>query len=494
MKIIFFLLGLLCAVSSFATEKWEIFEVEFKGPKVDNPFLDVTISAEFRYKNLSYFVDGFYDGNQTYKIRFMPEFEGEWNFITSSNIATLHQKSGGFVCSPPKKGNHGPVSVTKTFHFAYADGSPYYPLGTTAYAWVHQKDVLIQQTLQTLKDNAFNKIRMTVMPKYYGKYVSNKPPFFPFEGSLESGWDHKRFNIEFFRHLEKQVGELKKLNIEADVIIMHPYDKTEWGFSKGSIDENLLYIQYLVARLGAYRNVWWSMANEYDIMNKPDSEWETYFKTLQSRDPYRHLKSIHNGKAWYDHSKPWITHLSVQTPFLEHVQEWRETYNKPVINDEFVYEGNVPYDWGNLTAEETVNRFWTIYCRGGYASHGETYVHPENILWWAKGGKLYGESPKRLEFLARIMQEAPDQGLTPLHTAWNKSTYLYFKDDYYLYYYGNSQQISAILNLSDDKDYDIEVIDTWNMTIEKLDGKFSGTTEIKIPQQPYIAVRARANE
>ncbi|MEO9893867.1 DUF5060 domain-containing protein [Aurantibacter sp.] len=486
-----FILFFFFTINLCAAERWGVFEIELKGPKTENPFIDIWVSAEFKYKNQIYYVDGFYDGNQTYKIRFMPEFEGEWTYTIKSNSNKIKAKHGSFICTPPTPDNHGRVKIRDTYHFGYDDGTPFYPVGTTAYSWIHQENDLIKETLNTLKKNTFNKIRMTVMPKYYGKYVSNEPPFYPFEGSEEKGWKRDRFNVDFFKHLENQVIALLELNIQADIILFHPYDK--WGFSKGSIEENQLYLKYLIARLGAYRNVWWSMANEYDIMNKPDSEWEIYFKTILNADPSNHLKSIHNGKGWYNHSKPWITHLSVQTPFLEKTQEWRETYNKPVINDEFVYEGNIPFDWGNLTAEETVLRFWTLYTRGGYGSHGETYVHPENILWWAKGGKLYGKSPERIAFFHQIMKEAPEVDLVPLHTEWNKAMELYKKDDYYLYYYGNSQQASAIIKLPEDKKYIIEVIDTWNMTISKLDKLYSGTIEIELPQKPYMAIRARVN-
>ncbi|MEO1010255.1 MAG: DUF5060 domain-containing protein [Bacteroidota bacterium] len=492
MKFILCLWLSFVSITLWATERWEIFEIELRGPKVDNPFTEVQLQAEFQYQNRRYHVDGFYDGDQTYKIRFMPQNVGKWTYTVTSNLPELNGKTGRFTCTPAKKGNHGPVSVRDTFHFKYADGTPFYVLGTTAYAWIHQPQELIDQTLETLEGEAFNKIRMTVMPKYYGRYVSNEPPFYPFQGALDIGWDRSRFNVAFFQHLEKQIQELKERHIEADVIIIHPYDKTGWDFSQGSIVENLHYIRYLVARLAAYRNVWWSMANEYDVMHKPEAEWETYFKELMARDPYDHLKSIHNGKAWYNHSQPWITHLSVQTPYLEETQKWRETYLKPVINDEFVYEGNVPFDWGNLTAEETVNRFWTLYCRGGYASHGETYLHPENILWWAKGGKLYGKSPERLKFLAQIMREAPEKGLVPFHNKWNKATYLFKEDYYFLHYYGNSQQAAGRLKLSKDKSYQVEVLDVWNMTVDKVSGTFSGTVEIPLPQRPYMAIRAVA--
>ena len=51
--------------------------------------------------------------------------------------------------------------------------------------------------------------------------------------------------------------------------------------------------------------------------------------------------------------------------------------------------------------------------RGGYAGHGETYSHPEDLLWWAKGGVLHGESWKRIGFLREIIEEDVATGLTP---------------------------------------------------------------------------------
>ncbi|WP_273567405.1 DUF5060 domain-containing protein [Maribacter halichondriae] len=99
-KTVFIFLFFL-VTSSFATEKWEIFETEYKGPKVDNPFADVWLNAEFTFKNHTYFVDGFYDGDQTYKIRFMPEFEGKWTYTVFSNIPSLNEKKEVLSVHPP---------------------------------------------------------------------------------------------------------------------------------------------------------------------------------------------------------------------------------------------------------------------------------------------------------------------------------------------------------------------------------------------------------
>jgi len=194
--------------------------------------------------------------------------------------------------------------------------------------------------------------------------------------------------------------------------------------------------------------------------------------------------------GWYNHSRPWITHLSIQTAYLQDIQDWRELYKKPVVIDECVYEGNIPNDWGNLTPEEMMNRFWISYCRGAYCTHGETYIHPENILWWSKGGLLYGKSPERIAFLHRIMTEAPTEGLYPFHSKWNKETYLIKDNAYYLFYYGNSQQAMARIFLPAKHRFRLEVIDAWNMTVTPVDGEFSGRTEIPLPGLPYMAVRA----
>ena len=43
--------------------------------------------------------------------------------------------------------------------------------------------------------------------------------------------------------------------------------------------------------------------------------------------------------------------------------------------------------------------------RGGYAGHGETYTDPDDLIWWAKGGKLHGEAWQRIGFLRDLIEE-----------------------------------------------------------------------------------------
>jgi hypothetical protein len=472
--------------------QWGIYEVSMKVTNTNNPFKDVKLSAIFQNKNRTILQEGFYNGNSEYIIRFMPDSVGEWSYITKSNIDSLNAKTGKFECVSAQKGNHGPVYVRNIYDFGYADGTPFYPAGTTCYAWVWQGDEMVNRTLKTLKKTAFNKIRMCLFPKQFDVYIQNEPFCYPFEGSKEKGWDFSRFNPKYFQYFEDKIARLGELGIEADVIIFHPYDGGKWGFDNMPREVNERYMHYLVARLSAYHNVWWSMANEWDLVqSKTPEDWERLFKIIEKNDPYHHLRSIHNGMKWYDVSKSYITHLSVQSTDFFHIQEWRETYNKPVMIDECVYEGNIPNDWGNLTPEEMTSRFWQVYCRGGYCTHGETYLHPQNILWWSKGGILYGKSPERIAFLHKIMNDRPFDSVYPIHNLWNKEMQLIKDKEYYLIYYGNTQQKSARLRLPTDIKFELELIDTWNMTIKKIDGVYSDTVEIKLPGTLWMAVRAR---
>src|SRR5262249_4064501 len=153
--------ALAIAACSVATaeniERWGVFEISLPGPTTGNPFVDVRFGAHFQYGHRTIDIDGFYDGSGTYRLRFMPDETGAWTYTTFSSVPALDCKTGAFTATAPAKGNHGPVRVRYTTHFGYEDGTPYVPIGTTAYAWTHQGDGLEEQTLKTLRSAPFNK-------------------------------------------------------------------------------------------------------------------------------------------------------------------------------------------------------------------------------------------------------------------------------------------------------------------------------------------------
>ncbi|MBR1780786.1 MAG: DUF5060 domain-containing protein, partial [Oscillospiraceae bacterium] len=307
-----------------ACERWGVYELALPGRSDGNPFADFTICGEFRGPGETKTVPGFYDGDGVYRVRFMPGCEGIYTFTVSGTFSD-QVYSGSFEALPPSPGNHGPVRVAQGVHFDYADGTPHYSIGTTCYVWHLQSPEMQEQTLDTLSRSPFNKIRFCVFPKHYD-YNLEDPSCFPFEGTpcdcsgitrrnfmdygaffpgrsigvpKDNRWDFSRFVPEYFRHLDETVGRLAELGIEADVILFHPYDR--WGFSCMTREQDEHYLRYVIARLAAYRNVWWSMANEYDLLPaKTVEDWDHLGALTRALDPYGHLCSIHNCMQLFD--------------------------------------------------------------------------------------------------------------------------------------------------------------------------------------------------
>lgn len=507
------LLGCLAACLQLSAqqkvEKWGTFELTLHGPRGGNPFVGTTLSATFKHGDEVFRPEGFYDGDGVYRIRFMPDAEGSWTYVTRSNADSLDGVRGSFSCTAPRGDHdHGPVSVKDVFDFAYADSSRFIPFGTTIYEWCFQSDSMIAETIQTLKHSPFNKVRMLLIPPYSNKYVSGpgKLTAFPFPGGPKHDWDYSRFNPAYFHHIEHCLSLLRDIGVQADVILFNPYDKG-WGFNGMSETANRLYVRYVVARLSSFRNVWWSMANENSFIKwMTDSDWDELFQLVENKDPYHHLRSIHNAGRIYNYSLPWVTHVSLQyynavrvpgvTPLL------RDLYRKPIVYDEINYEGDIDRRWGQLSGQEMTFRFWTAYIGGGYATHGEAF---KDNGWIAGGGKLTGESPSRIAFLKKIVDAAPPLNPIDQYYVFNMAGKA---GDYYLIYFGKKTPgdwkfILPDNELKDGMRFTADVIDTWNMTVKpvgktftvkRLDSyKFTDENggSISLPGKPYMALRIR---
>ncbi len=501
-------------------EQWGVFELALNGPTNGNPFLDVKLSARFTQGTNSVEANGFYDGDGIYCVRFMPEQIGKWKYKTFSNVRKLNNQTGEFSVTKPSAEDHGPVHVAYTYHFAYADGTPYNELGTTCYVWEWQPEALQEQTLKTLASSPFNKIRFCVFPKCY-QWNTNEPILYPFVGDpAMTNWDFTRFNPKYFQHLEQRVADLQKLGIEADIILFHPYDGGHWGFDRMPAVVDDRYLHYVVARFAAYRNVWWSLANEWDFMKqKRESDFVRFGEIVSHDDPYHHLLSIHNGSLIFNNTLPFITHASIQNGSAVEdpgrAELYRDVYRKPVVYDEVKYEGNIESRWGQLSAEELVFRFWNATVAGTYCGHGETYKSDNQVLWWSKGGVLKGRSPARLAFLKKVLDDSPAEGIEPIDR-WQHPEIGGQPGKYYLIYLGKQTPTNwdfqipkpplGKLQSAEGLKFTVEVLDTWNMTVTPLPGEFTLKKKdnytyadqegrnVPLPGKPYVAIRIKRVE
>ncbi len=504
-------LVILCAVALFPClcraqtriERWDLFELQLQGPQEGNPYLEVELSAVFQKDSRQVRVPGFYDGEGRYLVRFSPDEAGEWTYRTTSSAAALSNRTGRFLCTEPTGKNHGPVEIVNTYYLQYADGTPYYAVGTTCYQWTSVAQDLQETTLKTLARSPFNKIRMCVFPKHYN-WNRSEPWAYPYARQRQTN-DYTRPNYAFFRNLDRRLAQLSDLGIQADIILFHSYDR--WGYAQMGPENDDRYLRYMIARFSAFRNVWWSLANEWDLMvhnkHKTEADFDRFLRILKEEDPHQRLRGNHNWydteDHFYDHNKPGVTHASIQSSRFFQGLDWRKRYAKPLLWDEVRYEGNVPTGWGNLTPEMMTAHFWMGGLTGGYVTHGECYRtvsdNSDDVLWWGKGGTLKGKSPERIAFFRKILESAPVTEMVPTLTEieqgkGNASVCFVLARPGHVYLaYTLDEGRPIRIDLAGTSEYRIEMIDTWAMTVRDLGtakpGEFTYETTGK-----YQAIRA----
>lgn len=438
-------------------KQYETFELRFGGEALPDAWAQIDLTATFSCAQESLTVKGFYDGESdgrgVYVVRFLPQYAGVYRYQVRGAVTA----EGEIVCEASSPEAHGIVRAVGT-HFAFADGAPYIPFGTTVYALISQDDALVEQTLQSLAAAPFNKLRLCVFPKDYD-YNHNEPPLYAFARREDGSWDTSRPSIAFYQRLERILRRIAALGIQLDLILFHPYDR--WGFAAMPQADNFRYLDYLLRRLSA----------------------------------------------------------------MPEIPRYLREYGKPVVIDECCYEGDLPHIWGSISGQEMVRRFWCCYVGGGACTHGETFLSPDDVLWWARGGVLKGESPKRIAFLRRVIEELPGF-LSPLESVWEEAEQqdeaqrpdwirpflaslsrmappdrhmllcgehlwaAHCAEDAYLWYYGQQTAREQIIKLPPAHRYRVEALDTWNMTRETLQTGVNGRVVLTLPGREDMAVLA----
>ena len=146
-----------------------------------------------------------------------------------------------------------------------------------------------------------------------------------------------------------------------------------------------------------------------------------------------------------------------------------------------------------------VAHFWMGGLTGGYVTHGECYRRVEDksddILWWGKGGTLKGQSPPRITFFDEIMEDLPITEMVPTLTKIEEGKgnegvcFVLAKPGHIYLGYTLKQDRPIGFNLTGNADYKIELIDTWNMTVQDLGIAKPGKYTYKTTGD-YQAVRA----
>lgn len=332
------------------------------------PWLDASMSATFKHEDKEVYISGYYYDKNTWKIRFVPNQAGEWNWKTELAISNniIASKKGSFTVTPAE--NEGFIKRnTSDGRILQTDkGDIYYPLGIQTCTrddnddgymlnslYLDTKNVDLDTYLQTYgKDGVgFNIYRFGIENCAFRLWRFHEDPrqYYPFltrEGiwadTLMNKLKINGFHIWFTLFWDTPVArETNKVTREKYIHTLDPY------------------LDYIIARYGSYVDVW-GLLNEANA----SKEWIEYVANyIRSKDPYQHLITISwerpelpqidiHAPHWYDSNS--LTTVDTKLAQYINYNDW----GKPLIFGEF---GNKGTNWDSESLTRMRVQLWVSY-------------------------------------------------------------------------------------------------------------------------------------
>ncbi|HZH95472.1 MAG TPA: DUF4038 domain-containing protein [Flavisolibacter sp.] len=403
----YFFILLLSSFSVHAADiqihRWEAFELSLKAKRqYQNPYAAIPagkqeglvqvifsgVDGEARGKKLVLF--GFWDGGQTWKVRFAAPYTGNWSYKSSSADAGLAAAKGTLnVVDWPQdalaQNNtlRGPVQVQngggkEGHYFKYADGTPFLWIGDTWWNWT--KRGIKFSTYKTLVDDraakGFNLGQLFVAANGWGRPSS----------LLDS-----TFSVLDVAHMQKVDSLIRYANAKGITVWVHGWWSRE-NLNKTAGEEKIKrWWRYLVHRLGAY-NVVWVIAGEYNLENYGGMGlpfWKDLGAMIKKEDPYDRVVSAHNtppnwsggmeapqwstaeilhNEPWMDYNQTQVGHGRMANEMIPSIisKSYSTTPRKPIVVTEPWYE----FVEGNPAGRDVRFAAWSAVLSG---AAGHTY-------------------------------------------------------------------------------------------------------------------------
>ncbi|MGQ9631600.1 MAG: apiosidase-like domain-containing protein [bacterium] len=376
---------------------WRPKDLEFKGMVSGNPFEVDLFGRAVGPQGESIEIPGFYDGGETWKVRFSPVSVGSWKINTRSSNPSLDGRTVEVLCTDGDPSVHGGLRVDPQHrhHFVYEDGTRYFLLGYECdWLWALGREAL-ESFLDKLVGYGFNYVVLnlfaydTLWRRGKTEEMDFGPPdIYPWAGTNDAP-DHRRFNLDFWKRYDFLIDSLLKRGIVAHIMIKVYNKFVNWPDPASPEDD--LYFKYVISRYSAYPNVIWDFSKE--AFYEKDLDYKLgRFSLIRGLDPYKRPLTCHDDDLPYD-TGSYNDVLDFRTDqqhsdWYEFVIRQRAQNPWPILNAEFGYEHGPggPEDKTYRHAqppEEVVRRAWEVYMAGGYGVYYYTYtawdiIHPED--------------------------------------------------------------------------------------------------------------------
>lgn len=249
------------------THKWGVFELELKSSQLYNdPLRDVSVWCKFvSPSGRDYTVEGFWNGENTWLARFMPDELGVWRYrcgCSNKEDVGLNSVEGSFECIAYEGDNqlyiHGPLRLSPNRRYlVYSDGTPFFWLADTAWNLLLRGEVEeIKEYLEFRRTQGYNVIQFVIIN--WGAAPTDN-----FGDRAYYGCDKVDvLNVSFFKRIDEKFALLNKYGfVAAPVLFWVSLEENLRGryLNPGAIlreEEAILLGRYILARYGAHIAVW----------------------------------------------------------------------------------------------------------------------------------------------------------------------------------------------------------------------------------------------
>ncbi len=425
-------------------KKYDIFEVPLVATGLGNrnKYTQVSLKGTFQGPTATITIDGFWDGDDVWKVRMTPTEVGRWSYQITSSEPTLNA-SGSFECIDSDAKGFIRVNPTRPHTFMYEDGTPWPWIGDTAwrgYISVISYDGRWKQLVDLRAQQGFTAIQSIVVSYIRGAaFWSNEGgPCFAFSGDIK---DYDQLNPFYFRWIDKRIEYALSKGIVP--VMFFTWAQEYVKFSDRQFER---FLRYLVSRYAAY-NVVWIICGEYtevpvDFPGRSTSEFDYWGRLIKQIDPYNHLVSLHpsgrkSSREFGD--RPWMDFISHQHYLASEITADR-IYNKPVVNLEPPYF--YPPEEGG-PSEDHRKILWEIITAGGFYTSGFYTTYAPDKGGWDLDA--LAEEQQWVSFLNKFIDRIPLSEMEP-HHEWTLTGQLIAKPgEEYLAYHRNGGEVTIDL-------------------------------------------------
>lgn len=303
------------SAKAISVQKWEVLDINFQAKSKNTSPFTAEFSAVFTHENgKQQKVPGFFNGKNEWILRFSSAAEGNYTYVTSSEIKALNNKRGKVTVTAAQINNHGGIVVNDDDpqHFYYEDGTPYFLLAFECdwlYALDYHNEKGLPKTehlLNLISENGFNQIVMNVFSydvswqkdeklKQHPEHEFGGPDdIFPFLGNNENP-DYSALNPIFFQRLDRTISMMHDKRIASHLMIYVWNKLVAWPDMNSDADN--MYFDYVVKRYQAFPNMVWDISKEALYYGRADEDYiHGRIERIRENDQFNRLVSVHDFK------------------------------------------------------------------------------------------------------------------------------------------------------------------------------------------------------